>query len=88
MRYKHRKRQAKKAVVPNTTEFIAETDKDKITELISFFESCVLHEQKLEILDKMKASAVIRKASNEGNREFYEKCFHLYRVDPDLVKLF
>lgn len=89
VRYKHRKRQAKKAVVPTIPpKIITETDKDEIQQLIAFFESCVLNEQKSEILDKMKASAAIRKASNEGNRVFFDKCFHLYRVDPELVKLF
>lgn len=89
VRYKHRKKQTKKAVVPATPpRTITETDKDEIQELIAFFESCVLEDQMPEILDKMKASAVVRKASNDENREFFDKCFHLYRVDPALVKLF
>lgn len=64
---------------------ITDNDKDEIEQLIAFFESCVLKEQKTDLLAKLKESANLRKASYNENREFFDKCFHLYRVDSDLV---
>lgn len=56
-------------------------------ELISFFESCVISQDKKKILEKMKTSAEIRKLSNQNDRNFFDSCFHLYRVDPELVSI-
>lgn len=86
VRYIHRKRRGKKLNVPEmASNIITEDDEDEIQQLIAFFGSCVIADQKSELIDRLKASAGIRKASNDGNREFFEKCFHLYRVDPDLI---
>lgn len=89
MRYKYRKRTAKKtAVAPNgspTPTVRTENDRDSIDELISFFDACVLSRDKEVVLEKLKSSVNVRMQSNENNREIFDKCFHLYRVDMDLV---
>lgn len=88
VRYKQRKRQDKKKIVqsiaPNATNEIGEQE---IEELIKFFDACVLSRDKSAILDKMQSSAEMRLASNQNNREIFDRCFHLYRLDPDLVSL-
>lgn len=87
VRYKSRKRQDKKQNTPtvhqNTTNSI---DNRSIEELISFFDSCVLSRDKNEILNRMESSAQLRLASNQNNREIFDKCFHLYRLDAELVR--
>lgn len=89
VRYKQRKRQDKKKILQSSTPNpISETDERAVEELIVFFDSCVLTEDKPTLLQKMKASVQVRKASNESNREIFDKCFHLYRVDIGLVRCF
>lgn len=86
VRYKQRKRQDKEknvaSVVPNS---ISENNDQTIDELIAFFDSCVLSRDKSKLLEKMESSAEMRLASNGNNREMFDKCFHLYRLDSDLV---
>lgn len=62
-----------------------EDDRKQIVELIRYFDSCVLPRDRKELLDKMEATAEMRKKSNETDREIFDKCFHLYRVNPELV---
>lgn len=90
VRYKQRKRQDKKktvqsvqSIVPNS---VNENNDQGIDELIAFFESCVLSRDKSALLEKMESSAELRLASNESNRDIFDKCFHLYRLDSDLVR--
>lgn len=63
-------------------------DQKQIDELVKFFESCVLPDQKTELLKRLEGSSEIRLKSNEANRELFDKSFHLYRVDSDLVSIF
>lgn len=86
VRYKQRKRNDKKKIVPfNAPNVVNDNHRQTIDELIAYFDSCVLSRDKSIILEKMESSAEIRLASNENNREIFDKCFHLYRLDPDLV---
>lgn len=90
VRYKQRKRQDKKKIVQPVVQNSSsanETNEQSIDELIAFFDSCVLSRDRSILLDKMESSADLRLASNQTNREMYDKCFHLYRVNPDLVSL-
>lgn len=94
VRYKNRKRAPKKPTGPVTpNDSVAQAvatgnDNHNIDELISFFDSCVLSRDKKTILEKMKSSADIRMQSNQNSRDFFDKCFHLYRIDMDLVNIF
>lgn len=87
VRYRHRKRHVKKTNSPTLVATIDETDKQAIDDLISFFDSCVLSRDKNEILGRLQSSAHIRAVSNQNDREFFDKCFQLYRLDPQLVRL-
>lgn len=94
VRYKNRKRAPKKpagSITPNDSVAQAVAtgnDNHNIDELISFFDSCVLSRDKKTILEKMKSSTDIRMQSNQNSRDFFDKCFHLYRIDMDLVNIF
>lgn len=60
--------------------------KENSKEVVSDGDLCVLPQDKLEKKPKkLKASAAVRKISNETNRNIFDKSFHLYRVDPELV---
>lgn len=88
VRYKQRKRQEKKAIVNSvSSNATSEINAQTIDELISFFDSCVLSRDKSSVLEKMESSAEMRLASNQNNREIFDKSFHLYRLDPELVSL-
>lgn len=94
VRYKNRKRAPKKPtglITPNASvaqAVVPGNDNHDIDELISFFDSCVLSRDKKSVLEKMKSSADIRMQSNQNSRDFFDKCFHLYRIDMDLVNIF
>lgn len=88
VRYKVRKNRTKQANVlaaEAELNILSEDDRGKINEVIKYFESCLLPRDKTNLLNKMKESSEIRQRSNETNREIFDKCFHLYRVHPDLV---
>lgn len=88
LRYKQRKRQGKKEAKRQPQLNGAENAvENSVEDLIAFLDSCVLVQDKSEILKKMKESVDVRKLSYRTNRELFDKCFHLYRVDPDLVKI-
>lgn len=80
------------AVLPNSLETVQQTpsenDNLSIDEFITFFDSCVLSRDKNAVLEQMKSSAELRMHSNQNNREIFDKCFHLYRVDMDLVNVY
>lgn len=86
LRYKVRKIKTKE-IRKSLNAIVNADDQKQIDELVKFFESCVLPDQKTELLNRMEASSDIRLKSNESNRDLFEKSFHLYRVDPDLVRM-
>lgn len=63
-------------------------DEHEIDELIEYFESCVLERDKKNVLERMEKSAMVRKESYRTSRKMFDKCFHLYQVDIDLVSFF
>lgn len=89
IRYKKRKQQAKKPLLSGKEieNEIGEADEKEIEDLITFFQNCVLPRDEEEVLNKMRASAKVRKISNQNNRDIFDKSFHLYRVNSELVSL-
>lgn len=89
VRYAQRKNKPTKKKTPNNTVTTNQAvSESEIEELVQFFESCVLPRDKRELSDKLQTSAAMRKVSNETNRNIFDKSFHLYRVDSDLVGYF
>lgn len=84
IRYSQRKNKpkSKKSSKVNSKQVVGD---DEINELVAFFDSCVLPRDKRELSDKLKASAAVRKISNQTNRNIFDKSCHLYRVDSELV---
>lgn len=87
LRWKARKAKVKQKRSLITETNIGEEDLKQIEDLIRFFDSCVLPRDNDELLKKMKASTELRKKSNETNRDIFDKCFHLYRLYPELVSV-
>lgn len=87
IRYKKRKRETKKSNIRMSTA-MAVPNENEMEELIEFFDSCVLDRDKKTVLAKMQESAMARKKSYQSSREMFDKCFHLYQLDSDLVRFF
>lgn len=90
IRYTQRKNKAinktRKPGQPKDSDNGNNLDEKQIEDLVLFFDSCVLPRDQQTLSDKLKSSALLRKASNESTRELFDNSFHLYRVNPALVR--
>lgn len=83
IRYNQRKNKPK--TKPPTKTLKNNVNDGDIVELTAFFESCVLPRDKQLLSDKLKSSVAVRKASIETTRDVFDKSYHLYQIDSDLV---
>lgn len=87
IRYNQRKFHRKQiANFAESDKKITENDEKEIDGLIKYFNQCILPRDKSEVMQKLKMSAEFRK--NKKNNNIFTSVFHLYRVDPNMVKQF